>query len=216
MWTGDRLSALDGRPARRGGGVRWSILVVALLVAGGAAAQPTAPPPVPAPPTPTADSAGLPSPGGAVLRAAVLPGWGQVYSGQPLKAPFAAAAVAGAVVYAADRQRQYLLFRRAALYAGCVEDPTRIILEDACDAETIASARDEWIELGEPSFAAVAPVRNQARGQRDIGVLVVGVVYAVQVLDAYVAAHLAGFDVSEDLSLRAAPEQGGLALRVQL
>ena len=206
----------DRDTARRRRRARWPAAALALLLAGGVEAQPTAPPPVPDPPTPTADSVGLPSPGGAVLRAAVLPGWGQVYAGQPLKAPFAAAAVAGAVVYAVDRQRQFIVFRRAALYAGCIQDPVRIVVEDACAFEDIASARDEWVALGRPTFAAVAPVRNQARGQRDIGFLVVGVVYAVQALDAYVAAHLAGFDVSEDLSLRVAPEQGGLALRVRL
>ena len=62
----------------------------------------------------------------------------------------------------------------------------------------------------------MSPVRDRARGQRDVGVLIVGVAYAVQALDAYVAAQLADFDVSEDLSLRLAPERGGLALRVRL
>lgn len=195
---------------------RTLLLALTLLWTGGAAAQVAAPPPVPDPPTPTVDSVGLPSPRGAVVRAVVLPGWGQVYAGQPLKAPFAAAAVAGAAVYAADRQWRYLQFRRAARYAGCIEDPVRIVVDENCAFEDIAAARDEWVALGRPTFERVRPVRDRARGQRDIGFLVVGVAYAVQALDAYVAAQLAGFDVSEDLSLRVAPERGGLALRVRL
>ncbi|MDT7857052.1 DUF5683 domain-containing protein [Rubrivirga sp. S365] len=160
----------------------------------------------------------LPSPRGAVLRAVAVPGWGQVYAGQPLKAPFAAAAVAGAVVYAVSRQRQYLRYDRAAFYAGCVqfEPEDRTDLGAACTPEAVESTRGEWEALNEPTFASVKPIRNRARGQRDIAVLVVGVAYAVQALDAYVAAQLAGFDVSEDLSVRLAPERGGLALRVRL
>ena len=184
------------------------------LSAGGAAAQVAAPPP-PLPPA-VPDSSALPSPGGAVVRAVAVPGWGQVYAGQPLKAPFATAAVVGAVVYAVSRQRQYLRFRRAARYAGCVQVPDRIDFDEECTDDVLAATVDEYEALGEPQFARVSEVRDQARGQRDIAVLVVGVAYAVQALDAYVAAQLAGFDVSEDLSLRLAPERGGVALRVRL
>ena len=183
------------------------------LWTGGAAAQVAAPPP---PPPAAVDSSGLPSPGGAVLRAVAVPGWGQVYAGQPLKAPFATAAVVGTVVYAVSRQRQYLRFRRAARYAGCVQFPDRIDFDEECTDDVLAATVDEFEALGSPQFARVAEVRNQARGQRDVSVLVVGVAYAVQALDAYVAAQLAGFDVSEDLSLRIAPERGGVALRVRL
>jgi len=47
---------------------------------------------------------------------------------------------------------------------------------------------------------------------------VVAVAYALQALDAYVAAELLGFDVSEDLSLGVGPAAGGgaLSLRVRL
>ena len=214
MGTRNRQRVVGHRPARRGGAARrLGVLLALAFVAGGVEAQVQAPP---APPPAAVDSSALPSPSGAVLRAVAVPGWGQVYAGQPLKAPFATAAVVGAVAYAVSRQRQYLRFRRAALYAGCVDEPERIDFEDVCTPEALDATRDEWEALGEPTFARVSPVRNQARGQRDVGVLIVGVAYAVQALDAYVAAQLADFDVSEDLSLRLAPERGGLALRVRL
>ena len=217
MGTGSRKAGaadwqrtVGRRPARRGGVVHRIAAVLALAFgAGGVEAQVQAPP---APPLAAVDSSGLPSPGGAVLRAVAVPGWGQVYAGQPLKAPFATAAVVGAVAYAVSRQRQYLRFRRAAFYAGCVDAPDR----EVCTPEALDATRDEWEGLDEPTFQRVSPVRDRARGQRDVGVLIVGVAYAVQALDAYVAAQLAGFDVSEDLSLRVAPERGGLALRVRL
>lgn len=204
------------RPARRGGVARCLAALVFLAAAGGVEAQVAAPPPIAAPPADSAAADSLPSPRGAVLRAVAVPGWGQVYAGQPLKAPFAAAAVAGAVVYAVSRQRQYRRYRRAARYAGCVEVPDRVDFEEKCTPDVLESTRDEWEALGEPEFDRVSPIRNRARGQRDIAVLIVGVAYAVQALDAYVAAQLAGFDVSEDLSVRLAPERGGLALRVRL
>ena len=163
----------------------------------------------------------LRSPRGAVLRALAVPGWGQVYNREWVKAPVAAGAVAGAVAYAVYRQRQYLLYRRSAVYAGCVDrpgdpasDPDRLAFCTAAQA----SYADEWTEAGAKTFADVGSIRERVRGQRDISFLVVGVAYAVQALDAYVAAELSGFDVSEDLSLHVlpSPHGGAVALRVGL
>lgn len=159
-----------------------------------------------------APASALPSPRGAVTRALVLPGWGQVYNREPVKAPVAAALVAGSVAYAVFQQRRYLLYRRSAFYAGCVQAPDR----EACAPDVVAAAEDEWVETGSPSFPAVAPLRDRVRGQRDVGFLVVGVAYALQALDAYVSAELAGFDVSEDLSVRIAPAPEGAALSLRL
>ncbi len=192
----------------------------ALLLAAGARAQTpdslAAPRPVPtfdslrtAPAVPmlaAPDSSQAPTPGEAVRRSLLVPGWGQLANGQTVKAPIAAGAVAGAVVYAVVRQVQYTRLRRAALYAGCLASPDRDVCTDVSDAE------DEWLALGSPTFAAVSPVRDQRRGQRDVAVLLVGVAYALQALDAYVAAELADFDVSEDLSLHVAPGPGGATL----
>lgn len=168
---------------------------------------------------PAAPAAVARTPRGAVTRALAVPGWGQVYNRQPVKAPIAAAAVVGTVVFAVTRQQQYLLFRRAAFHAGCLQAPDR---PDVCTPEAVAETRDEYDRLSTPTrpatFAQLAPLRDRARGQRDIGVLIVGVAYAFQALDAYVAAELAGFDVSEDLSLHVAPRPDGttLALRLRL
>ena len=164
------------------------------------------------PPPPVVDTVSLPSPRGAVTRALALPGWGQVYNREPVKAPVAAALVAGSVAYAVFQQRRYLLYRRSAFYAGCVQDAAR----DVCTDDAVAAALDEWEETGSPSFAAVSPLRDRVRGQRDVSFLVVGVAYALQALDAYVSAELAGFDVSEDLSVRVTPVPSGAALGLRV
>ena len=162
------------------------------------------------------DSVGR-SPRGAVLRALAVPGWGQVYNRQPLKAPVALAGVAGAVAYLAFNQRRYVLYRRATVFAGCRDAPpgpddSRLEL---C-TEVAPSYEDEWEELGDRGFSTLAPIRDRARGARDIAVVVVGVAYALQALDAYVAAELADFDVSEDLALALAPTPEGAALAVRV
>ncbi|MDX1438510.1 MAG: DUF5683 domain-containing protein, partial [Rubricoccaceae bacterium] len=39
----------------------------------------------------------FPSPRGALIRSLIIPGWGQVYAGQPIKTPFVVGALGGLV-----------------------------------------------------------------------------------------------------------------------
>ena len=164
-----------------------------------------APPSVVAAP-PAVDTTGAAS--RALRRSLILPGWGQVTNGQAAKAPFVAAALAGAAGVLVYQQRRYTLYQRSALFAGCRESPGRDVCAD------VSGAADEWEATGSPTFAQAAAVRDQTRGRRDLSGLAVVVVYALQALDAYVAAQLIGFDVGEDAAVQAVP--GGLALRVRL
>lgn len=161
---------------------------------------------------------------GAVTRALLLPGLGQVYNREPLKAPIATGLVVGAVVYFVDRQRQYILYRRAAAYAGCVETPgdpeTSPDRVELC-AAVLEADQDEYDRLNadtatDLTFATLSGVRQTARSQRDIGGVIVLGAYALQALDAYVSAELADFDVSEDLSLRLLPSPTGPALGLRV
>ncbi|MEM0963796.1 MAG: DUF5683 domain-containing protein [Bacteroidota bacterium] len=166
---------------------------------------------------PVSDSTDARTPRGAVTRALLAPGLGQVYNRQPVKAPIAAGLVVGAIVYAVDRQRRYVRLQRATIFAGCEEGPNDTPERIALCTEDAPGFEDEWRDLGQPRFSTVRPVRDRARGQRDIGFLLVGVAYAIQALDAYVAAELSDFDVSEDLTLRLRPGgQDAVALRVRL
>ncbi|GAB5534120.1 MAG: hypothetical protein Rubg2KO_03690 [Rubricoccaceae bacterium] len=151
-------------------------------------------------------------PRGAVLRSLAVPSWGQVYNGETYKAPFVVGLVAGAGVYAYIQQDRYLLYRRAAYYANCLEVPGR----DVCEGFT--SREPEYEEAGGNQFNADAyeRVRDTARGNRDLGIVAFVGVYALQVLDAYIAAELADFDVSEDLSLGVVPAPGGAAVSLRV
>lgn len=209
--------------------------VVAAVWASAALAQPVDSLATPRPLAPAvevaADSASR-SPRGAVLRSAAVPGWGQIYNGQWLKAPVAAGGVVAAAIYFVDRQRQYTRFQRAALVAGCevrsgagdpnaeppvADDPDRIAL---C-ADAVARYQGALDELNtgrtQPfSAGQLQTLRGTARGQRDVGAVIVFAAYALQLLDAYVIAELADFDVSEDLSLTVAPTARGGALSLRL
>lgn len=202
--------------------MRWLALLLLGALAVGAEAQPVAAPAASPP-----DSVHTRTPRGAVTRALLAPGLGQVYNGQTIKAPIVAALVVGSVVYAVDRQRQYLRFRRATVFAGCLPedqggqpgDPVTSPDRFALCSEVAPDYEDEWEAVGEPQFGTtLTRTRDQARSQRDIGFLAVGVVYAFQALDAYVAAELADFDVSEDLTVRVTPSVHGgtLAIRLRL
>ena len=181
-------------------------LALSVLLCLSAGAQPVA-----------TDSTSSRSPRTAVTRSLLVPGLGQLYNREPVKAPIAAALVVGAVIYAVDRQGEYVRFRRATLFAGCrAEDPSGVPGRPACDEAP--DYADEWEALESAPFTSLRPVRDRARGQRDVSYLLVGVAYALQALDAYVAAELSDFDVSEDLAvaLEVAPHRAGLSLRVGL
>lgn len=154
-----------------------------------------------------ADSAALPSPGGAVRRALVLPGWGQVYVGQPAKTPFVAGALVGAAGVAVYFNSRYRLYRRAALFIGCQEVPDRT--GDECVGAEAFEA--DWQETGALTGSQTRDLRDGLRRNRDLALLGTAAVYVLQVLDAYVAAHLIGFDVGEDLSLHVVPTSEGPA-----
>ena len=201
------------------------LAALALATGSPVAAQPldslATPAPIAATAAPPDTSASVRTPRGAITRALLVPGLGQVYNREPVKAPFAAALVVGAVVFAADRQRQYLQYRRATVYAGCLQDPDSDEDRVALCTEVAPDYVDEWQALGEQPFSALGGpggLRDRVRGQRDVGFLVVGVAYALQALDAYVAAELADFDVSEDLAVIVRPGPGPptVALRLRL
>lgn len=149
---------------------------------------------------------------GAVWRAAVLPGWGQIYNDQPLKAPFVVAALAGATAYTIVTNNEYRQYQRAFRYIAREDDDPTVPDPDNEFAEHI----DDWIAVGSPPANQTRDRRDDLRGRRDIMLLVTTGVYALQILDAYVAAHLRDFDVGEDLSLGISPGREGPELSVRL
>jgi hypothetical protein len=151
------------------------------------------------------DSARRVSPGGAFRRSLAIPGWGQVYVGRPIRGVVVAGAVGGLATSIVLSNNRYVRLRHAYLYVSREDvDPT---VPDSTNE--YVRYFDAWIDSGTPAATDARSRRDGARRLRDISVLGTALVYVLQALDAYVAAHMLDFDVSEDLSIRAEPIGGG-------
>jgi hypothetical protein len=149
----------------------------------------------------------------ALVRAAMVPGWGQYYNRQYRKMPVIYAGL-GALGYLVVRlNRDYRFYDRAFLYQAFEErDPANNPYEAfKPDYDRIVA------EFGNVSSSPLRQQRDNFRRNRDLSVLGIGLVYGLSILDAYVNAHLFDFDVGEDLTAQVEPHpEGGLALRLRV
>lgn len=149
------------------------------------------------------------SPSGALWRAAVAPGWGQVYNRQYLKLPFLYAAIGGLVYLVVDINDEYLLYRRAFLYKSFQElvDTGQLAENPNLDLKPFY---DELAgQFGEIPSDPIRNRRDNLRRNRDLSVVGIGLVYGLSILDAYISAHLLDFDIGEDLTLSVLPSLHG-------
>ena len=152
------------------------------------------------------------SPKGALWRSLAVPGWGQLYNGRPVRAAVGFAAVAGMATLAVRDGLAYGERRRAAQYANAQEELGLPLTEPSSENE-FAGFYDDWVEVGGFTAGQTRQLRDSSRRSRDRNLILTGLVYTLQAADTFVTAHLAGFDVGEDLSVRVLPAPGGLALR---
>lgn len=144
------------------------------------------------------DSLSKYNPRKAIIRSAILPGWGQVTNKKIWKVP---------VVYAALGTTTYLFFRNLGQY------------KDAKNAYILATDNDPLndFEIKEPYFGVkdqperIRTFRDQVRQNVDYSVLFFLVFWGLNVADAAVDAHLKTFDVSDNLSFQFKPGFSPLA-----
>jgi hypothetical protein len=122
----------------------------------------------------------------ATLLSAVLPGAGQVYNGKTWKVPILYAGILTDIYFIQYNNRRYENFRDA------------LFALDAGETNQF------------PSLNRAALVRNVDywRQNRDLTLLLLLGIYALNLVDANVDAHLSGFDVSDDISLKVSPQVG--------
>jgi hypothetical protein len=122
----------------------------------------------------------------ATLLSAAIPGAGQIYNEKSWKVPILYAGILTDLYFINYNHRRYENFREA-LFALDKGDPNQF-----------------------PSLNRAALVRNVDywRQNRDLTVLLLVGIYALNLVDANVDAHLSGFDISEDLALQVAPQLG--------
>ena len=124
-------------------------------------------------------------PGLASLYSAVLPGLGQAYNGKHWKIPiiYGTFFTFGFLIY--DNNVKYQYFRKN-LIAELDNDPNTIN-NTGREAENLRANRDK------------------ARRNRDYNMILFTVIYFLQIADAHIDAHLAEFNVSQDISVSVDP-----------
>ena len=135
------------------------------------------------------------SPRKAAIRSAVLPGWGQVYNKKYWKVP---------LVYAAIGIPAYTFFYNKKWYEE-TRDAAKVLAGDTTDWKNKVDP-DLYIFFTTPnSLNSLLNYRNEFRKNMDYSILIFLLAWGLNVVDATVDAHLKGFDVSDDLSLKIQP-----------
>ena len=128
-----------------------------------------------------------PNPKLVLRRALIVPGWGQVANKQVWKVPLVYGLLGGLTYYSVYLTKKYHDYR-AAYYNSFSANtdlrfgPTPAYLEGA-------------------NQSGLQSNRNFLRNRRDFIYVTIGLAYVLQVIEAYVFAHLRSFDVSDDLSM---------------
>lgn len=135
----------------------------------------------------------------AALRSAILPGWGQITNKKYWKLPLVYGAL-GATAYAFNFN--ITQYKRVA-YAYRVLTSSRIAPYDTSLFKTIDADLQPFIHAG--AVNDLRNYRNTFRKDIDYSVLIFLFFWGLNVVDATVDAHLKGFNVTDDLSMKIKP-----------
>ncbi len=116
---------------------------------------------------------------------AILPGLGQAYNGRYWKIPIAYAGLGVGVYFYINNDNQWNRYRDAY-------------------KDRLAGRDDEFTVDGDQRVTNDGLIRAQEfyRRNKEISLLVIAGIYALNIIDANVDAHLQQFNVSEDLSVK--------------
>ncbi len=131
-------------------------------------------------------------PGRAALLSTVLPGAGQFYNRRYWKPPILYAGAAALVYWINFNSTEYNRFNKA--YASRI----------SFRADTTQDARQPG-EFENLSDNQLKVYRDSYRRDIEFSIIITTAVYALNIVDAYVDAHLRQFDINEDISLSVHP-----------
>ncbi|MCW9711667.1 DUF5683 domain-containing protein [Aliifodinibius salicampi] len=132
----------------------------------------------------------LPSPKSVMYKSMIIPGWGQITNKQIWKVPIVYGLLGGLAWYSSDLTKRYHDYRAAYynLHPQTDEDqrfgPTPDYIPETANLEQLKT------------------IRNTYRNRRDMVYIGIALAYGLNIVDAYVFAHMRSFDVSDDLSMR--------------
>lgn len=132
----------------------------------------------------------------ATLRSLILPGLGQAYNGQYYKIPF---------IYGGFGAVGYFFVRYRRLSREAATGYRRLLYGDITPSDTIPVTE---VLINGSVFRRATQAKaayDFYRRYRDLNVILSIVIYAVNAVEANVAAHLKTFDLSDDISMRVEP-----------
>lgn len=135
-----------------------------------------------------------PDPNKSLWYSLAFPGLGQIYNRKYWKLPIVYGGALGVIYAITWNGNKYSDFKRAYI--------------DVTDSNPNTNYHLEVIPVGYPESSAETYVRNRMntyRNYRDISIVVGVALYALTIIDAYVDAQLADFDVSPELSMKVRP-----------
>lgn len=136
------------------------------------------------------------NPGTATWLAVACPGAGQIYNRRYWKLPIVYAGLGAALYFLIDNQREMIIARDSYRYLYYEQDPTNT----DPNPYTFDSKYSGF------GGSQIVTYREYYRRNRDIAVVAAVAVYALSIVDAVVDAHLRGFDVSDNLTLKVKPD----------
>ncbi len=133
------------------------------------------------------------SPRKAIIRSAIIPGWGQIYNGKYWKLP---------IVYGALGVTGYVFLDNIQVYKDSrfsYKAKYKATPQGGLDSVDYRKIKPEYMQY---SLEGLRNNRNRFRQYIDYSVLLFVFFWGLNVVDAAVDGHLKAFDVSPDLSLR--------------
>lgn len=115
----------------------------------------------------------------------LIPGGGQVYNRKYWKVPLVYATMGTTIYFTVFNNRQYHTFL------------------DAFNSRLDSNQANDLLTVYTPQ--QLIQLQDQYRRWRDLSIILTVAAYGLQMLDAYVDAHLYNFDIDDDLSLRWEP-----------
>ncbi|QEK51753.1 hypothetical protein FYC62_08855 [Pedobacter aquae] len=131
------------------------------------------------------DSTELQSPRKAVLRSAIIPGWGQARNGKWWKVPLVYGGFVGIGLVYDFNQRLYKEFLG--------------------ESQARSEGRKELEQYFNASDVQIYSAKDFYRRNRDLSILAFVGFYGINMIDAYIDARLATFDVDDDLAIKISP-----------
>ena len=133
----------------------------------------------------------------STIRSAMVPGWGQIYNRQYWKLPLVYGGFAVNIYFIVTNHARYAYYRQQYIDNFQVATPP-------ANAKITLYGDDSGLQR-EYTSAQLNTIVNGYRRNRDGSYLILAVVWAANIIDANVTAHLKTFDLTDDISLKIQP-----------